>query len=54
LLAQLVLHAPALHTYGAQGVVAGVTHVPLALHVDAGCAVLVFGQLATTQVVPVA
>jgi hypothetical protein len=36
LLAQLVLHAPALQMYGAQGVVAGVTQVPPVLQVDAG------------------
>jgi hypothetical protein len=52
LLAQLVLHAPALQMYGAHGMVAGVTHAPLVLHVDAGWTVAVFGQLAATQVTP--
>jgi hypothetical protein len=36
LLAQLVLHAPALQMYGAHGMVAGATHVPDVLQVDAG------------------
>jgi hypothetical protein len=36
------------------GTVAGVVHMPPVLHVDAGCACVVLGQLAAVQVVPAA
>jgi hypothetical protein len=49
---QVVLHAPALQAYGAQGIVAGVTHVPLALQVALGVTVDAVAQVAAIQIVP--
>jgi hypothetical protein len=52
--AQVVLHAPALQAYGAHGIVAGVTQAPLALQVAFGVTVDVVAQVAGTQIVPAA
>jgi hypothetical protein len=47
---QLVLHAPPQHVYGAQLVGAGVTHVPVPLHVEAAMRIGAVGeQLAATH-----
>ena len=51
---QVVLHAPAAQAYGTQLVVAGTTHVPLALQAALGFTVDVVGQLAGTHTVPAA
>jgi hypothetical protein len=51
--AQVVLHAVAPHPYGTQDCVAGVTHVPPLLQVDASVPVVPV-QLAAMQVVPAA
>jgi hypothetical protein len=51
---QVVRHAPALQAYGAHGIVAGVTQVPLALQVAFGVTVDVVAQVAGTQTVPAA
>ena len=50
---QLVLHAPVPHAYGTHDCVAGVTQVPLALHVAFGVSVEPV-QVAGTQTVPAA
>jgi hypothetical protein len=54
LVVQVVLQAPALQAYGTQDIVAGVTHIPLALQVAAAVRVDVVGQVAAMQVVPAA